>query len=503
MHCHLLILQPSGYIHSLGFIESARLLKFHFSRLGWHCTTGKNRPEHGALNIIFGAHIQFPTYWGHDYCCVIFNQEQLGEGGSHWSEAYVDLLRHSHVLEYDQGNFAAYAPAVGVEKLRAIAPLLNAPYLFKPDLQIPVRERPVELLFIGGINDSRASLISRIEKCGVPVSRFDHAMYGPERDKFIQQSRAILNIPFYASTRFERTRVFNALSLGTPVVSLRRPDLVVDAAFDQSVHWFADEQLEDYFTTQFQTDDWYQLSDHHLQRWRQQDAGPAYAVLAQQLEGVWNRWCSERSSVQTVHGSPQDLVAQETYVLIDRLNLSPQHGYKPGWTNAAQPGQACVHDVVLDWYSLSQADRISLGTLNGGHAVLHAGQLSVAYLYWSETGPPPRHLAQGLTRFLQPGGILILDRTVGVFHESSPAIETFRTLMEAQLRAAHEHLLRSIEGPMTLEWQGLEWLQDQACIGGGAMQLARITLRCREWTPREMVIRRTIRDDFGELPLDD
>ena len=60
-HIHLCIIQPSGYIHSLGFLDQARFVRHQFRQLGAEVTIGKNRLREDAVNIIFGAHLGFPT----------------------------------------------------------------------------------------------------------------------------------------------------------------------------------------------------------------------------------------------------------------------------------------------------------------------------------------------------------------------------------------------------------------------------------------------------------
>ena len=501
MRIHFVILQPSGFIHSLGFLDSARYLKHYFAQLGYCTSISKNRPISEAINIIFGAHLEIRPSWLKNYCCVIFNQEQLGEGGAQLSEDYIPLLRQSHVLEYDEANFGAYSGfSDDVGLLRTVAPLLNASYLFDINTFIAPRDRPIDLLFIGGMNESRAAVISRIEKCGLEVAHFVQPMFGPERDAYIKQARAVLNIPFYASTRFERTRVFNALSLGTPVVSLRRPDLHVDPAFDESVHWFDDESLEGYFTQQFKTEEWYQRSDKQLKHWRKQDALESYAQLAKRLESVWDGWLRRRErdndlgkSLATT-SSPKDVVT---------LNLSPQRGYMAGWCNVAQPGGCDNYDAVLDWNRLLSTDVIELQGTGDERWLLSPGKVERAYIYWGASELPPDPLLQQLTRWLKPDGVLIIDKPLGLFAQAPVSDTSMRIWMESLIRGSHEEFLRRLSGPQTLALENVRWLEDSTCVGGGIMNLARITFTCRPWTPREMVIRRTIRDDFGELPLDD
>ena len=98
--------------------------------------------------------------------------------------------------------------------------MVFAPYL-QGDHAVPLEERPIDLLFFGSINPRRRALLDRIEALGLQVAMFDSPLYGPERDAFIAQAKAVVNMHFYPSSRFEQVRVSHCLSLGTPVISER------------------------------------------------------------------------------------------------------------------------------------------------------------------------------------------------------------------------------------------------------------------------------------------
>ena len=105
---HLSIIQPAGYIHSQGFLDQARYARYQFRRLGAQVTIGKNRLREDSVNIVFGAHLGFDAALKQRYTCVFLNLEQLGEGGAQVSHSYLDLLRSSAVIDYDERNLAAY-----------------------------------------------------------------------------------------------------------------------------------------------------------------------------------------------------------------------------------------------------------------------------------------------------------------------------------------------------------------------------------------------------------
>ena len=214
---HLCIVQPLGYVHSLGFIDPARYFRHQFRRFGARVSMAKNRLRHDAVNFVFGAHLGFDPAQRERHACVFVNLEQLGKGGAKVSQAYLDLLASSAVVDYDADNVAAYAKDADTVP---VVPMLYAPYLADA-AAMPLAQRPIDLLFIGSMNPRRRALIDRIEAQGVQVAMFDSALYGEERDHFITQAKAVLNMHFYDSSRFEQVRVSHCLSLGTPVISER------------------------------------------------------------------------------------------------------------------------------------------------------------------------------------------------------------------------------------------------------------------------------------------
>ena len=104
---HITLMQPAGYVHSLGLLDQARYVRYQLRRLGATVTLAKNRLREDSLNIVFGAHLGFPEDWCRRHACIFINLEQLGDGGAAVSEAYMKLLRSSAVADYDASNVAA------------------------------------------------------------------------------------------------------------------------------------------------------------------------------------------------------------------------------------------------------------------------------------------------------------------------------------------------------------------------------------------------------------
>jgi SAM-dependent methyltransferase len=326
---HLCIVQPAGYVHSLGFLDQARYFRHQFRRMGADVSLAKNRLRHDAVNFVFGAHLGFDAALRQRYGCVFVNLEQLGRGGAAVSPEYLRLLATSAVVEYDADNVAAYNTQHADDV--PVFPLLSAPYL-RPANAAPLEERPIDLLFIGSMNERRRALIERVEATGRSVVLFDAPTYGPERDAVILQAKAVLNMHFYPSSRFEQARVSHCLSLHTPVISERTPQTRPHPAFEDNVFWFDEASLESFFAETFATPAFFDAARAGIARFEQIDPIEAYADILAFAAGFGQAYRERRA---TAPWQPS------------RINLGSGKDYKPGWLNIdvldrAQP------DLLLD-----------------------------------------------------------------------------------------------------------------------------------------------------------
>jgi predicted SAM-dependent methyltransferase len=385
---HLCIVQPQGYVHSLGLVDPARYLRFQLRRFGARVTMAKNRLRHDAVNFVFGAHLGFDASLRQRYSCIFVNLEQLGEGGAKVAAGYPELLRTSAVIDYDANNVPAYAADADDVP---IAPMWHAPYL-EPQQPLPLDERPIDLLFFGSMNPRRRALLDRIEALGLQVAMFDSPMYGPERDAFIAQAKAVVNLHFYPSARFEQVRVSHCLSLGTPVISERSAD-APHAVFDDSVFWFDDGDLEVLFGQQFGTPAWIERARAALQSFKAADPVEHYADLMAFAVG-FGRAHQERR--------PQE-PWRPTHV-----HLGSGKAYRPGWLNLDLL-QRAEPDLILD---LAQEQRWPLHAESAyaGAVELHEGQVEhiVANNVLEHVGDLPRLMTNCLA-LLATGGKLEIE----------------------------------------------------------------------------------------------
>ncbi len=414
-----------------------------------------------------------PADWLDEFNCIIFNQEQLGAGGAYLPPQYLDLLRKANTIDYDPANLATYATdesSLHTGPIRSLVPLRHAPYLEPLGARIRAENRPIELLFFGSLNPDRIALIERIEQSGIEVSRFDHPMYGPERDEYIAQAKAVLNIPFYGSNRFEQVRVFNALSIGTPVVSLRRPGLSVDSAYQDTVHWFEESNLENYFGQYFGTNDWLRKSELQLAEWREQDAFQTIGNLVANLKELEAR---RRA------GTPRLNAARQV-----RLNMTGQTFHRPGWVNTQ-----------------SELAPSATPNLTQGIAKASVEELHTAHELDS-VGGVRRLLGHSLS-LLKDGASVTLDCPLGVYSSESQELKALQQQALAMIRMALDDLTCEATLGVTLQLEDVRSIAEATAGGQGERFSIRFVMRQRALTPREAVAARCRRLDFGSFPEDD
>jgi hypothetical protein len=318
MRIHLVIVQPEGYVHSLGFLDTADYMQYWLKKQGLQVSVAKNRLRHDAVNIVFGAHLGFNPEWLQGpFCTFFFNLEQIGQGGARTSPAYQELLRVAPIIDYHPDNVASYR--LNRESVPLIQ-FLNAPYLNPENAKVNLASRPIDLLFFGSINNERKAFIKRIEKVGIDVAVFDSATYYKERDIFISQAKAVINTSFYSSARFEQVRAFNVLSLGTAFISFLQPGQKVDAVFRDPVFWIDEKNFDVFFKEEFGKEGWCLDAQQKLSRWHQTNPEQSIKNLIKVLDKFWKKYIAQDKS--TSH--PRKLVqATDGKYFQDALNLSP------------------------------------------------------------------------------------------------------------------------------------------------------------------------------------
>jgi SAM-dependent methyltransferase len=478
---HLSIVQPSGYVHSMALLDAALYFRHQFEQLGASVTIAKNRLRADAPNLIFGGHLGFDASLTRSFCCLFVNLEQLGQGGSRMPPAYLELLRSAHVIDYDQANLASYA------RQEADVPLVSfgyAPYLAGAGAPLPLDQRPFDLLFFGSMNPRRKQIIDRIEQTGRTAVIFDAPVYGPERDVFIRQSRAVLNCHHYDSAVFEQVRAFQVLSLGTPLVSERTGRTRPGGAFEHSVNWFDDASLESFFRDVYPSAGFAQQAAAQLQAFRHVDPREQYArVLDFALAAQ-----AAAHSIQPSPPNPQRL-----------LHIGSGKDYRPGWLNVdiqagAQP------DILVD-LSGRHSWPASFASPFWGTVELRAEGTDLIYAnnVLEHVGDLPA-LMRNCLDLLRVGGLMVIE----VPYEKSRGAWQDPT----HVRAMNEHSwLYYTDWFWYLGWfehrfriKESKWLDErlQACGQATAAFMA-VTLEKVPTTVAERMTARTVRPDFAGL----
>ena len=480
---HLCIVQPVGYVHSLGLLDQARYFRWQFRRMGAKVSLGKNRLRHDAVNFIFGAHLGFDADQTKRQTCIFVNLEQLGKGGAQVSPDYLKLLASSAVVDYDADNLASYT------KSPADVPLVN--FLYAPYLAlahpIPLEDRPIDLLFFGSMNPRRRAWLDRVESLGRSVSVFDSPVYGPERDIYIAQAKAVLNVHFYESSRFEQARVSHCLSLGTPVISERTAQTRPPEAFEDSILWLQGDELEQFFGHDFLTPAYFEVMRTGLERFQATDPIEAYADLLAFAAGYAGEHQKRRAA-----GPWQPR----------RMNLGSGKDYQAGWLNVdvlarAQP------DLVLDLAQpLSLPLRATSAT--GGETLLEEGSLELI-----NANNVLEHVSELTTlmgnclRLLKPEGELRIE----VPYERAPTAWQDPT----HVRAMNENSwIYYTDWFWYLGWfehrfevASSSWLDSELKPSEQAKAaFMKVVLRKVETTARERTLARTMQPDFGGVEED-
>jgi SAM-dependent methyltransferase len=390
---HLCIVQPAGYVHSLGFLDQARYLRWQFRRMGAEITLAKNRLRHDAVNIIFGAHLGFDAGLCARHTCVFMNLEQLGEGGATLPPAYLDLLGRSAVIDYHAANVPAYTAHLDDVPLIGFG---HAPYL-QPSV-LPIEQRPIDILFFGSVNERRRALFDEIEASGRTITLLSSPLYGPERDLLIGRSKAVFNCHYYDSARFEQARSFQCLSLGTPVISERGPATQPPAQFEDSVFWLAPGEMRAFFEQQFDTPAYVDAARRRI---------AAFAV--HELIGAYADALAFVAGYHKVHQQQRPAgVGGDVPWRPGRLHIGSGKDYKLGWLNidiqaSAQP------DVLLDLAG-EHAWPITLQSTQVGPVELAPGSLDLIYANNVLEHVPdlPRLMSNCLT-LLRDGGEMVIE----------------------------------------------------------------------------------------------
>lgn len=217
------LIQPEHYEHSGALLEIAELIHCSIRQLGHECSLTSNHVPHDRLNIILGCHLlgleartQIPNN------SIIFNTEQLSDETAAWTQAICDWGRHCEIWDYSLKNIEFFRQ-VGLNKTKHF----KIGYQRELDRIQRDKERCIDVLFYGSLNDRRIKILQALEAEKVVVKTL-FGVYGAQRDEWIAKSKVVLNMHYYQSALFEIVRTFYLLTNQVAVVNERGGETTLD-----------------------------------------------------------------------------------------------------------------------------------------------------------------------------------------------------------------------------------------------------------------------------------
>ncbi len=213
-HC-IWIVSPEGYQHHHAFDEVAEALEEAFSELGGSAPITRHPSQwNGRSPIVLGTNL-LPAIGSPALPdgTILYNLEQVDLGSSWFKTEYLALLSRYPVLDYSPRNR---------DELRRIgishAGLLEIGY--SPVLtRIPTdREKDIDVLFYGSVNERRARVLDDLRSRGLNVVSL-FGVYGAQRDEAIARAKIVLNHHHYRPNIFEMVRISYLLANKVCVVA--------------------------------------------------------------------------------------------------------------------------------------------------------------------------------------------------------------------------------------------------------------------------------------------
>lgn len=201
-----------------GSLHDCVLFMFDFySRQGLRCFISKD-VKPGMKNIINGALLyksspdyssppgiyptpEFPSD------TIIMNMEHLYDD-SQWLKhpfAYKEILKKYQVYDFNVTNIN-YLRNLGNNNVKLIK--MGYTRMLK---NIPSKEKDINVLFYGGINERRRKFLDLIQKEIPGVCIYNNGLWGIDRCSVIARAKIVINIHHYNLCNFESTRVFHLL----------------------------------------------------------------------------------------------------------------------------------------------------------------------------------------------------------------------------------------------------------------------------------------------------
>ena len=188
------IVKPANYVHSLAFWEFAESISQSLIELGYFAELSVNNFKSGYRNIVFGSHLlsnddvhRLPTD------TVIVNTEPLVNNNISWNPLIIEFARHYEVWDYSIES-KKYLEGAGARNVRH----LEIGYQKKLDRIVHSKQKDIDILFYGSINERRKILLDKLIAAGLKVVAI-FGVYGAERDSYIARAKIVLNLHLRSS----------------------------------------------------------------------------------------------------------------------------------------------------------------------------------------------------------------------------------------------------------------------------------------------------------------
>jgi hypothetical protein len=227
---NICIIQPTGYVHSLAFLELAELIMYSLIDLGHKSVLNFNQIDFNATNIIIGCHLLEPTratLLPRD--TIIFNTEQLDGNPSPWRTNILQWGRRFQIWDYSTKNIHWFAQNGIIQ-----AKQLRIGYQRQLKRLNQESNKDIDVLFYGCINERRSKILNELTVNGLRVKSL-FGVYGAARDRWIERSHLVINIHYYETQIFEIIRVFYLITNSAPVLSELNTATSIDSIYQPAI----------------------------------------------------------------------------------------------------------------------------------------------------------------------------------------------------------------------------------------------------------------------------
>lgn len=320
--------------------DVANIVESGMRDAGWQVTRSI-KCVRGERNLLIGAHAHLDGWKpGITPDTVIYQTEVVD---SQWfrDPRTLDLLKSHKVWDYSRANAARYkefaldTPDVVPLGFSSGLSLLSK---FEP------REKDVDVLFYGSINERRERILGALEKTGLVVKRLPPDTFGLDREMWILSSKIVLNVHYYETGPIAQSRAAVPIANGILVVSERSAAGLMDW-IDHCVSAWPYERLVEACLTLCQKDRWRYTASSMTASFK---SAPMLSHLITAAE-----------KLPPLAAPNADSVARVEPVAV-RLNLGCSDAHEPGYLNVDRvPPADLVADLQQRWpWKSSTVDEI-------------------------------------------------------------------------------------------------------------------------------------------------